>query len=334
MRLALLTLALLAAAGCGRQEEVRHYRAPKDPVWRILGAVVPAPGATWFFKLASPADRVDSVKAEVLTFFQKLRIEDGQLRWTPPPGWTEEKGSAQREATLRFGVREPKFEISVVRFQGDGGGMLANLNRWREQLGLEKVGDAELPALARKLEGAATEVWVMDLSGPARPGSGPRAMAKPQEATPSPHHEPTLDDIRAMFSFERSPGWKENPTPASGRIFEFRVDEGGGSAQITLSALQGGGDLASNVNRWRGQAGLDPLAEGDIPKAAAPMTFVGTEAWLVEAIGRDRGIVVVASLNPQFSIFLKMDGAPATVQSQKAAFMKVAQSFQMKGRNE
>jgi hypothetical protein len=54
----------------------------------------------------------------------------------------------------------------------------------------------------------------------------------------------------------------------------------------------------------------------------------------VEAIGRDRGIVVVASLNPQFSIFLKMDGAPATVQSQKAAFMKVAQSFQMKGRNE
>ena len=70
MRLALPMLALLAAAGCGRQEEVRHYRAPKDPVWRILGAVVPAPGATWFCKLASPADRVDSVKTEVLTFFQ------------------------------------------------------------------------------------------------------------------------------------------------------------------------------------------------------------------------------------------------------------------------
>jgi len=211
--------------------------------------------------------------------------------------------------------------------------MLANLNRWREQLGLEKVGDAELPALARKLEGAATEVWVIDLSGPQRPGAGPRAMAKPQEAPPPAHHEPTLEDIRAMFSFDRVPGWTENPTPSSGRIFEFRVDDGG-SAQITLSALQGGGDLASNVNRWRGQAGLDPLSEADIPKAAVPITFVGSDAWLVEAIGRDRGIVVVASLNPQFSIFFKMDGTPSTVQSQRTAFMRVAQSFQMKGRHE
>jgi len=334
MRLALLTLVLLAAAGCGRQEEVRHYRAPKDPVWRILGAVVPAPGATWFFKLAAPADRVDPVKAEVLSFFQKLRIEEGQLRWTSPPGWTEERGNAQREATLRFGEREPKLEISVVRFQGDGGGMLANLNRWRDQLGLEGVGEAELPVQARKLEGAATEVWVADLRGPQRPGAGPRAMARPQEPPASAGHEPTLDDIRAMFSFERVPGWKENPKPSSGRIFEFLVDEGGGSALVTLSALQGGGDLPSNVNRWRGQAGLEPLAEADIPKAAAPVTFVGSEAWLVEAIGRERAIVVVASLNPQFSIFFKMDGVPSTVQSQKAAFMKVAQSFQMKGRHE
>jgi hypothetical protein len=334
MRSALLTLVLFAAAGCGRQEEVRHYRAPKDPVWRILGAVVPAPGATWFFKLAAAADRVDPVKPEVLSFFQKLRIEDGQLRWTAPQSWTEEKGNAQREATLRLGDREPKFEISIVRFQGDGGGMLANLNRWRDQLGLEKVGEADVPTLAKKLEGAATEVWVADLSGPQRPGSGPRAMAKPQEATPSASHQPTLDDVRAMFTFDRVPAWTENPKPSTGRIFEFRVDDGGGSALITLSAMQGGGDLASNVNRWRGQAGLDPLPEADIPKTAAPMTFVGTEAWLVEALGRDRGIVVVASLSSQFSIFLKMDGDPTTVQSQKAAFMKVAQSFQMKGRNE
>jgi hypothetical protein len=334
MRLALLTLALLAAAGCGRQEEVRRYRAPKDPVWRILGAVVPVPGATWFFKLAAPADRIDPVKPEVLSFFQKLRVEDGQLRWTVPPGWTEERGNAQREATLRFGDREPKLEISIVRFQGDGGGMLANLNRWRDQLGLEKVGAAELSALATKLDAASTEVWVADMSGPQRPGAGPRSMAKPQEAAPPAHHEPTLDDIRAMFSFDRMPGWKENPKPSNGRIFEFTVEEGGGSAQITLSALQGGGDLASNVNRWRGQAGLEPLAEADIPKAAAPMTFVGNEAWLVEAIGRDRGIVVVASLSAQFSIFLKMDGSPQTVQSQKADFMRVAQSFQMKGHHD
>jgi len=325
---------LLAAAGCGRQEEVRHYRAPKDPVWRILGAVVPIPGATWFFKLPAPADRIDPVKSEVLGFFRTLRIEDGHLRWSVPPGWAEEKGSAQRDATLHFGDREPKLEISVVHFQGDGGGMLANVNRWREQLGAERVGEAEIPALAKKLDGSAVEVWVVDLSGPNRPGAGPRAMAKPAEPAPPRNQAPTLDDIRAMFSFERPPKWKENPQPGEGRIFEFSVDEGGGPAVITLSALAGGGDLADNINRWRGQVDLPPVAPSDIPKTAAPITFIGNDAWLVEAIGKDRGIIAIASLSPQFAIFLKMIGPSSTVEAQKATFMRVAQTFQMKGHHD
>jgi len=334
MRNAFLMAFLLFAAGCGRQEDVRHYKAPKDPSWRILGAVSVSGGASWFFKLAAPADRIDGVRDNVVAFYKTLRSEDGKLKWTAPPGWTEEKGNANREATLRFGDREPKLEISVTRLQGDGGGMLANLNRWRDQIGLEKVGEAEVAAQVKKIDGAAIEVFLIDLTGPSRPSGGPKGMARQAEAPPPTNRAPNLEDIRGLFTFERPPNWKENPQPSSGRIFEFMVDEGGGSALVSLSALQGGGDLASNVNRWRGQAGLDPLSETDIPKAAAPMSFVGNEAWLVEAIGKERGIVVVASLSPQFSIFLKLDGAPSTVQAQKATFMRVAQSFQMKGRHE
>lgn len=335
MRSRLLTILLLAAAGCGREEEVRHYRAPKDPVWRILGAVVPVPGATWFFKLGAPAERLDPVKTEVVGFFRTMRLEGGQLRWTAPAGWTEEKGNAQREATLRLGTLEPKLEVSVTRLQGDGGGMLANLNRWRGQLGLDGVGEAELAQQARKLEGAATEVWVVDLVGPNRPGAGPRAMAKPAESEPAPRdHPPTLDDIRAMFSFERPPGWTENPQPSEGRIFEFSVAAAGGTAVVTLSALQGGGELAENVNRWRKQVGLDPLGPAELSKGAAPITFIGSDAWLVEAVGREKALLVIASLNPQFSIFFKMTGPPPTVQAQKDAFMKVAQTFKMKGHHD
>jgi hypothetical protein len=335
MRNAFVMALLLVAAGCGRQEEVRRYKAPKDPSWRILGAVSASGGATWFFKLAAPADRIDGVRDGVVAFYKSFRTEDGRLKWTVPAGWTEEKGNANREATLRFGDHEPKLEISVTRLQGDGGGMLANLNRWREQIGLEKVGEADLAAQVQKIDGAAIEVFLIDLTGPTRPSGGPKGMARQAEAPPpSANHAPGLEDIRALFTFERPPNWKENSQPSSGRIFEFMVDDAGGSALVSLSALQGGGDLASNVNRWRGQAGLEPLPEADIPKVAAPMSFVGNEAWLVEAIGKERGIVVVASLSPQFSIFLKMDGAPATVQSQKATFMRVAQTFQMKGRHE
>ena len=156
-------------------------------------------------------------------------------------------------------------------------------------------------------------------------------MAKPSEPEPPARNQaPTLDDIRAMFSFDRPPAWKENPQPSQGRIFEFSAD----GALVTLSALQGGGDLAGNVNRWRNQVGLEPLADADVSKVAAPVTFIGTDAWLVEAMGSSSGILVIASLSPQFSIFLKMSGPPATVQAQKETFMKVAQSFKMKGRHE
>jgi hypothetical protein len=333
MRFAMVALLLLSAAACGREEEVRHYRAPKDPVWRILGAVAPAGGTTWFFKLAAPAERVDPVKKDVLAFFRTLRVEDGQLRWTVPSSWVEEKGNAQRELTLHFGVQDPKFELSITKLQGDGGGMLANLNRWRGQLGLEGVGEAELPEQVKKLEGAAADVSVVDLRGPNRPAGGPRGMGMARSAEPEPpprDHPPKLDDIRSMFSFERPADWKENPEPSQGRIFEFTAD----GALITLSALQGGGDLVGNVNRWRNQVGLEPLAEAEVAKAAAPITFLGTDAWLVEAIGKDNAIVVVASLNPQFSIFLKMSGPPAAIQAQRSSFMKAAQTFQMKGRHD
>jgi hypothetical protein len=190
--------------------------------------------------------------------------------------------------------------------------------------------------VAKKLDGTAFEVWVVDLRGPNRPAGGPRGlMAKPAEPEPPARGQaPTIDDIRSMFSFERPPGWKENSQPTQGRLFEFTADGSAGPALITLSALQGGGDLVGNVNRWRNQVGLEPLSEADVSKSAAPVTFIGADAWLVEAIGSSSGIVVIASLNSEFSIFFKMTGPPSTVQEQKEAFMKVAQTFKMKGRHD
>jgi hypothetical protein len=177
---------------------------------------------------------------------------------------------------------------------------------------------------------------VLDLRGPNRPGMGQRAMAKASEPEPAARGEaPTADNVRAMFSFDRPPGWKENPNPSQREIiYEFKADGSAGPALITLSAFPGGGDLASNVNRWRSQAGLEQLPESEVSKVAAPITFLGTDAWLVEAIGDTTGIVAIASLNSQFSIFLKIKGPPATVQAQKETFMKVAQTFKMKGHHD
>jgi len=88
----LLALPLLLAAACGEDAEVVVYTAPKEPSWRMLAAVVPAGDATWFFKLAAPSARALERKKEVEAFFDALKVEGGEVRWTLPPGWTEEKG--------------------------------------------------------------------------------------------------------------------------------------------------------------------------------------------------------------------------------------------------
>jgi hypothetical protein len=322
-------VALLAAvAGCGRNEEVRRYKAPKDPTWRMIGAIVPAKDTTWFFKVAAPTERIGAAQGEVLSFVQGLRVEGGEVRWTVPAGWKEEKGGPARQASFTFGKQDPRLELSVVRLPGDGGGMPANINRWREQLGLDRASEAEVASMVRKIG----EAQVVDLVGPTRPAmGGGRAMARPSEAAPVRSGDPKLDDVRAMFEFERPAEWRENPQPDKGRIFEFQAD--GALVSFTIMGGEGGG-LAANIDRWRTQAGLEPLGEPGIGRSATPMKFVGSEAWLVEALGKDRAILGVIALSPQYSMFLKLDGAPSAVAAQRSTFTRVAQSFKMRGRDE
>lgn len=327
MRILAVAAILAAIAGCGPGEDARRYKAPKDPSWRMLAAIVPTKDATWFFKLVAPADRISAHKDETLAFFKTLRSEEGTIRWTLPAGWQEEKGGSTREASILFGDREPKFEISVSRLPGDAGGLTANVNRWRDQLGLDPAPDSEVAAQIVKLAGAAIEVQVVDLTGPFRPAGGMRPQPRPAEPAPAPKDRPV--------TFELPPGWHENPKPSRSRVLEFIVDDARGNATVSLSALEGeAGGLAANIDRWRTQVGLEPLGEQAVARSATPMSFVGSEAHLVEMIGAERGIVGVIALGADGSLFLKMEGPAAVVSAQRNAFAGFAQSFRMRRRND
>src|SRR5204862_102461 len=109
-------VALLAAiASCGPSDEVRRYKAPKDPTWRMIGGIVTAKDSTWFFKVAAPTDRITATQAEILSFLRGLRIEEAEVKWPVPEGWKEEKGGPARVATLKFGDREPKLELTISK---------------------------------------------------------------------------------------------------------------------------------------------------------------------------------------------------------------------------
>lgn len=60
-----------------------------------------------------------------------------KVTWTTPSGWQEKPGSGFRYAT--FVVSGPGgavADLSVTVLEGDAGGTLSNINRWRGQLGV------------------------------------------------------------------------------------------------------------------------------------------------------------------------------------------------------
>lgn len=65
--------------------------------------------------------------------------------WAVPAGWTEDPNPRQmRLATYIAPDPAGPVEVAVTRFGGRVGGELANVNRWRGQLGLPPIMEAEL----------------------------------------------------------------------------------------------------------------------------------------------------------------------------------------------
>src|SRR5829696_2512725 len=59
------------------------------------------------------------------------------ISWELPEGWKlDEKPVAMRFATINIAAEPKPLQLTVTRFPGDVGGTLANVNRWRMQIGL------------------------------------------------------------------------------------------------------------------------------------------------------------------------------------------------------
>lgn len=90
------------------------------------------------------------------------------LRWTAPAGWAEQPAVGPRAASFTIsGDNGAKGDVSVIAFPGDVGGDLANLNRWRGQLGLGPITEAELAQAFTAYKAPSGEFRVVDLSGQA-----------------------------------------------------------------------------------------------------------------------------------------------------------------------
>ena len=72
-----------------------------------------------------------------------------RLVYDTPEGWEEAPASMMRDINLTFG-ESGEGETYVARLPGAGGGLLANVNRWRQQMGAEELTQEEVDALPEK----------------------------------------------------------------------------------------------------------------------------------------------------------------------------------------
>jgi hypothetical protein len=145
---------VIGVTGCDR-DEITTYRAPKTPVHAH----------------ATPAPPTPSPSEQPIAF-------DVPAGWRPSP-----TKQAMRYATFLAGPDDAAIEVAVSVFPGDAGGVIANINRWREQIGLGKVTDIkQLPGAAPINNLGAPGVppvtgVLLDMTGKSADGSPQRTIA-------------------------------------------------------------------------------------------------------------------------------------------------------------
>ncbi|MBN1586704.1 MAG: hypothetical protein JW937_04665 [Candidatus Omnitrophica bacterium] len=165
------------------------------------------------------------------------------------------------------------------------------------------------------------------------------------EAYAIPKEESAMPPVQAaagIFPPSARPRW-ETPDrwqelPASGmRLASFRIaGTGGAEADVSVIVLAGeAGGLLANVNRWRGQIGLDPVDESGLRDQIQAFEFRGHSATLVEvvseaapAVDRQKQAIFVAIVPHQGQqYFFKLSGEAELVLSEKESLKAFLQSF-------
>jgi hypothetical protein len=151
---------LLLAAGCGR-DEVKVYQTPKE------ADQAPAQSAQ-----ALPPGHPDVSATPGVPPAAMPGVGSPPVTWKTPAGWTQLAPAQMRVGSFKVTNAGGKSaDISIIPLGGVAGGDVANVNRWRGQIGLEPASADEIKQLAQSVEVAGQPAELYELSGK-NPGSG------------------------------------------------------------------------------------------------------------------------------------------------------------------
>jgi hypothetical protein len=342
--LLLLTTSLVAIAGCRPEAEIRSYIAPKEqvpaaaespaaaagpPTHRMLAAILPDKDQAWFYKVVGSITEIGAVEAEVLSYFNALKLnrDGGRPIATLVEGWQEQAGTGMRAATFMIPAGEKTLEMSVSRLSWSGDraeNILANVNRWRGQLQLPPITQDSLADSIRSSgEGSAT---IVDLTGNL-------------QNSPMANGSPTLPqrnaDAALPLSMKPPDSWTRVPPSGMFRKASFVVSVADQRVDVTVMDFPTNApaiaELLPNVNRWRDELGLPPISEDELVSYSEPIEIDGRPGTMVELEappGTERPRATRAAMVNQGDVvwFFKMIGDRALVQRETGRFRELLDS--------
>jgi hypothetical protein len=149
---------------------------------RILVAELTRGATSWFFKITGEDEFVAAQKENFLQFLKSVSFVEnapGQIAaapaiqdenassiWTIPSGWQQLPPSEFLIAKFLIQNGDGQAEINVSSLAGEGGGLLANVNRWRGQLGLPPVTqEDDFSKMVSPLDVMNGQAQIVDMSG-------------------------------------------------------------------------------------------------------------------------------------------------------------------------
>ena len=373
------------ASGC-KKEEVQVYQAPKD-----LPPAAPSGSASSAADSGMPAAGAGAGAGSRA----RASAESGAERppWQVPEGWTEKPREGQSMRIASYGVTAADgrtIDISVVPLGPVAGSELDNVNRWRNQIGLPPISQAELDSqtaavaiggmtgkmydmvgtqptldgkykariLAAVLNAGGTTVffkmigedalvsenkpkflaWLksVDIGDSSGGSSASSSASAPASAPAAPVAPPpasmagpvTPPPATGLPEWEVPEGWKSVPASTM-RLASFAVGNGGDFSVVALGPAAGG--TLANLNRWRGQLGLAPIAEAEVAAATSSVPLKdGQTAILADLTGEGQfaGRKMLAAIvpRPDRTWFFKLTGDAALVTAERERFVKFLKS--------
>lgn len=158
--LALLAVTSLLAA-CGRRE-ITSYRIAKENDPALPSAT--APEATPPSAASSPPATAPGASDMAAT--PVTTAAGPGLTWTAPAHWKSKPASPMRKGSYAIGGEGgAEADLSITAFPGNVGGELANLNRWRNQLKLPPITEAEFASATAHRDVNGLHLTTVDLMG-------------------------------------------------------------------------------------------------------------------------------------------------------------------------